>query len=77
LIMCAFGVCAMCRSGEKPSVPARDAADLTSPPATLAISATDKSPTGTAGCCQGATSEIKPERTIGLQSNRERRDPHA
>lgn len=77
LVMCAFGVCVMCRSGEKHSAPVRDAADLASPPATLAVSATDKSPTGTAGCCQGSINETKPEQIIDLQSNRERRDPHA
>lgn len=77
LVMCAFGVCVMCRSGEKHSAPVRDAAELASPPARLAISAIDKQPTGTAGCCQGATNEAKPERIIDLQSNREKGDPHA
>ena len=77
LVMCAFGVCAMCRSGEKHSAPVRDAVDLASPPATLAISATDKPSTGTAGCCQDATNETKPERIIDLQPNREKRDTHA
>lgn len=77
LVMCAFGVCAMCRSGEKHSASARDATDLASPPVTLAISATDKSPTSTAGCCQGAINEAKPEQTVDLQSSRERKDSHA
>lgn len=38
LIMCAFGVCMMCRSGEKGSAPTRDAAETASPPTTLAAS---------------------------------------
>jgi predicted membrane-bound mannosyltransferase len=42
LIMCAVGVCMVCRSGEKGSAPVRDAADAAVPPATLAVSATDK-----------------------------------
>ena len=42
LIMCAFGVCMMCRTGEKSSAPIRDAAETASPPTTLAVSATDK-----------------------------------
>jgi hypothetical protein len=46
LIMCAFGVCMMCRSGEKSSAPIRDAAETASPPTTLAVSATDKPRTG-------------------------------
>lgn len=77
LVMCAFGVCTMCRSGGEHSASARDATDLASPPATLAISATDKPSTSTAGCCQGATNEAKPEQTIDLQSIRERKDSHA
>lgn len=47
LIMCAFGVCMMCRSGEKGSAPIRDSAETASPPTTLAASATDKPGTGT------------------------------
>jgi hypothetical protein len=59
LVMCAFGVCVMCRSADKPSAPLRDAADGASAPAALAISATDKPATDTAGCCQrfGARSD--------------------
>jgi hypothetical protein len=101
LIMCAFGVCMLCRSGEKRSTPVRDAA---SPPTTLAASATEKPsmdtnlsthapdsigaaappqllesnpPVAAVGCCQSSTNEAKPEQTIDLQPNRERRDPHA
>lgn len=46
LVMCAAGVCMMCRSGEKSSTSVRDAGEAASPPATRAISATDKPPTG-------------------------------
>jgi hypothetical protein len=104
LVMCAFGVCMMCRSGEKGSAPIRDAADTASPPSTLAVSATDKPSTGAnsststlpsidaaapsrpleanppvvgASCCQGSMNETRPEQTIDLQPNGERRDPHA
>ena len=104
LIMCVFGACMMCRSGEKQPAPVRDAAGAASPPTTLAVAAADKPsmgtkpptsapqsaeaavpainleakpPAGVAGCCQGSTNEGKSEQTIGLQSNRERRDPHA
>lgn len=102
LIMCVFGVCMMCRSGEKHSAPIRDAAEAASPPATLAVSATDKpsicanlstdapdsieapsqsigsNPSvAAAGCCHDSTNETKPEQTIDLQPNQERRDPHA
>lgn len=103
LIMCAFGVCMLCRSGEKHSTPVRDA-EAASPPTTLAAAATDKpsrnanlstcapdsieatappQPIGSdlsvavAGCCHDSTIEAKPEQTIDLQPNRERRDPHA
>ena len=41
LVMCAVGVCAMCRSGDKQSVPVRDLAEAATPPATLAVTATD------------------------------------
>jgi hypothetical protein len=47
LIMCAFGVCMMCRSGQKGSAPIRDAAETASPPPTLTVSAADKLSTGT------------------------------
>lgn len=104
LIMCAFGVCMMCRSGEKGSAPIRNAAETANPPTTLAVLATDKPGTGMisstnasdsieatappqllesnppaalAGCCQGSTNETRPEQTIELQPNRERRDTHA
>jgi hypothetical protein len=81
LVMCAFGVCVMCRSADKPSAPLRDAADLASSPATLAISATDKPPMGTADCCQGSVQDSKnetaPEQTIDPQPYQERRDTHA
>jgi hypothetical protein len=96
LIMCAFGFCMMCRSGEKTSAPVRDDAEVASPPTTLAAAATDKPsrgaklstyapdsieatapPQAIAGCCQGSMNETKPEQTIDLQPNRERRDPHA
>jgi hypothetical protein len=42
LIMCAFGVCMLCRSGEKHSAPVRDDAEAANPPTTLAAAATDK-----------------------------------
>ncbi len=47
LVMCALGVCMMCRSGEKKSAPVRDAAESASASTTLAVSATDKPSTGT------------------------------
>ncbi len=47
LIMCVFGVCMMCRSGDKQSAPVRDAAGSASPPTTLAVAAPDKSSAGT------------------------------
>ena len=96
LIMCAFGVCMMCRSGEKHSAPVRDAAEAANPPTALAAAATDKPsmdanpstyapdsieaaapPQAIAGCCHGSMNETKPEQTIDLQPNQERRDPHA
>ena len=58
LIMCAFGVCMMCRSGAKASAPVRDAADASSPPMTLAVSATDKPSADT-------NSSTSPPRSIG------------
>ena len=47
LLMCAFGVCMMCRSGEKSSAAIRDEAETESPPTTFAVSATDKPRMGT------------------------------
>jgi hypothetical protein len=85
LVMCAFGVCVMCRSADKPSAPLRDAADGAGPPATLAVPATDKPAMGTADCCQGSVqgsvqdsnNETAPEPTIDPQPYQERRDTHA
>ena len=104
LIMCAFGVCMMCCSGEKHSAQVGDAAEAANPPTTLAAAATDKPSRGAnlstyvpdsieatappqsigsnpsiaaASCCHDSTNETKPEQTIDLQPNRERRDPHA
>lgn len=54
LIMCAFGVCMMCRSSEKSSAPVRDAGEAAGPPATLAISAADKPSTGTVSSIETA-----------------------
>lgn len=47
LIMCAFGVCMMCRSGEKQSAPVRGADEAASPPIRLAVAAPDKPSTRT------------------------------
>ena len=104
LVMCVFGVCMMCRSGEKQSAPVRDAAEAARPLTSLAVVATDKPstgansstppphsiesaaqpnpieakpPAGVASCCAGSTNETRPEQTIDLQPNRERRDPYA
>ena len=41
LIMCAFGVCMMCRSGDKQSVPVRGADEAASPPTMPALVAPD------------------------------------
>jgi hypothetical protein len=85
LVMCAFGVCVVCRSVDKHSAPLRNAADGASPPAALAISATDKPATDTAGCCQGSgqasmqnsMNETAPEQTTDPQPYHERRNTHA
>ena len=77
LVMCAFGVCMLCRSGQKHSALARDAAGSEGAPTTLTVSATDKQSTGMAGCCLDSRKETKLEQTIDMQPNRERRDTHA
>ena len=46
LVMCAVGVCAMCRSGDKQSAPVRDLAEVATSPATLAVTATDNPSAG-------------------------------
>lgn len=65
LIMCALGVCMMCRS-EKSSVPVHDAAEAAGPPTTLAVA-------DSVGTLTGATSSaprsIEAARTMSLEAN--------
>lgn len=76
LVMCAFGVCMMCRSAEKQSTPVSDKTTAATPPATLAVT-TENPSSGTASCCPGQTNEANPHQMTTLQSNEERKASHA
>ena len=90
LIMCAFGACMMCRSAEKPSVPARDIAEPLTPTTALAhdagqpavptaplIAATDTPSVPIASCCGAPADDAEPRQTIDPQPQEERKLPHA
>lgn len=87
LVMCAAGVCMMCRSGEKQSAPVRDAAEAANRPPTLAVAATE-SPSTAADSSVPPPHSIEaaapprslatsPPAGVDFQPNRERRDLHA
>lgn len=73
LVMCAFGVCMMCRSGDKDAV-----AQRTSDTAgTTTMAAISSSPSAAASCCHGAADEPGPAAAADSKLNKERTDSHA
>jgi len=93
LIMCAFGVCMMCRSAKEQSAPVRDiaepiapppttlvrdVAELPTPPATLVAATDDASiPVAVASCCHASAGDAETPQTIDPQPHEERKLPHA
>ena len=91
LIMCGFGVCMMCRSGEKKSALPRDAVDAATSAPALGIAKMDAPSVAGSSCCQGDSSEtpspqVKPVQSIEdrqaqlievSQPIEERKDSHA
>ena len=86
LIMCAFGVCMMCRSAKDQSAPVRDiaeppttlvrdVAELPTPPATL-VAATNDPSVAVSSCCHAPAGDANPFQTIDPQPE-ERNPPHA
>jgi hypothetical protein len=77
LVMCALGVCMLCRSSEEQSTAARDAADAaTSPPAPAVAKRDGLSVTGS-DCRQEGGGETPSFQVRQAQSIEERRDSHA
>ena len=76
LIMCGFGVCMMCRSGERQSSASRDAADQTTSSATLAVGTDGKPVIANASCCGGPV-VAHPAQLNQYPSVDQRRDPDA
>ncbi len=77
LIMCGFGVCMMCRSGEKKSISPRDAADATTSTSALGVARIDAPSLAGSSCCHGDSSETPPRQVKENQSIEERKTSHA
>lgn len=77
LIMCGFGVCMMCRSGEKKAASPRDAVDAAPSIPAAGIAKLD-APSGTSSsCCHGDGGETPSPQVKQVRSLDERRDSHA
>jgi len=76
LIMCAFGVCMMCRS-QKQAVAPRDAADTATSATALGAAKLDRESVAESSCCQAQADEPLPTKVKQLQPIDERRDAHA
>ena len=71
LVMCALGVCMLCRSSEKQTA-ARDAADAATSSAPLAIAKMDNPAAGAATCCHEHINETEAPPVKQLESISER-----
>ena len=71
LVMCALGVCMLCRSSEKQTA-ARDAADAATSSAPLAIAKMDNPAAGAATCCHEHINETEAPPVKQLASSSER-----
>jgi hypothetical protein len=76
LVMCAFGVCMMCRSGEKHSAVSRDTADPALSSASPSTTEISQPMAGGMSCCSGAAIGPSP-RAKETQPVNERKDSHA
>lgn len=54
LVMCAFGVCAMCRSNKTQTAASNDAAGSAASPTTLGITKVDQPNASGSSCCESA-----------------------
>ena len=77
LVMCAFGVCMMCRSSEKQSTASRDAADAATSSTALGVTKMDRPTVGGSNCCHEEAVETQSPQVKQVQSLNERRDTHA
>jgi hypothetical protein len=77
LVMCAFGVCMMCRSGAQQSTVSRDMANTATSSAGLGVANVDRSTVGGSSCCHGQAGETPAPQAKQPQPNDERRDSDA
>ena len=71
LVMCALGVCMLCRSSEKQTA-ARDAADAATSSAPLAVAKMDNPAAGATTCCHEHVNETEAPQVKQLESISER-----
>ena len=77
LIMCAFGVCMMCRSNKTQSAVSREAADSTTSSSALSVAKMDRPTVGGSSCCHEEAREAPSPQVKQLQLAEERRDSDA
>ena len=73
LVMCAFGVCAMCRSGEKKSAATRESVDEVTTRAALGVTRIDAATVAGSGCCHEEDGEPQSPNVKQTQSIEERK----
>jgi hypothetical protein len=71
LVMCGLGLCMLCRSSEKQTA-ARDAADVATSSAPLAVAKMDNPAAGAATCCHEHVNETEAPQVKELESISER-----
>lgn len=77
LIMCAFGVCMMCRSNKTQSAASGDAADQATSSAAVGVAKMDRPTVGSSNCCHEPTADELPKRVEQLQPIDERKESDA
>lgn len=77
LIMCAFGVCMMCRKPQSAASPEAEVADSTTSSTALGVAKMDQPMVGGSNCCHDRASDVAPPEVKQLQPAEERRDSHA
>ena len=74
LIMCGFGYCMMCRSGEKQSTASSDVTGSVTSSAALGVAKMDQPAIGGASCCHGGDAEAQPPQMKQVQPLDEKRN---
>lgn len=77
LVMCGFGVCAMCRSNKAQSTVSGDATNSATSSGVLGAAKMDQPTASGSSCCHGVVDQPQSSQVKKLQALNERTDSHA